>query len=193
MEPKIITISRKLAFIGLFAMLCASGVLAAPKVKRAIVGSIETVDKTAKTVAVKTADGTVETVKWTGKTTVRGLKDGAKAADFAEHEGSHVVVHYTVKGSEKTADAFEYLGRETPKVMEGTIKATDRGARTVVVKTGEGVEETLDLSEHAVVDSEKGIVAGSKFTVKETEGGAKVTVHYTEKSGRKVARFIKHL
>ncbi|MBA3601640.1 MAG: hypothetical protein H0W45_10485 [Acidobacteria bacterium] len=200
MKQKIITTSKKLAHIGLFAALCASGVLAAPIVKRAIVGSIETVDKTAKTVAVKIANGTMETVKWTGKTTVRGLKDGAKAADFAGHEGSHVIVHYTVKGTEKTADAFEYLGRETPKVMEGTIKATDRGARTVVVKTGEGVEETLDLSEHAVVDSGKGIVDAAKFTAKETkegtkatEEGAKVTVHYTEEGERKIAHFIKHL
>lgn len=193
MKHKIITLSKKSVFISLFAIICASGSLAAPKVKRAIIGSIQTVDKTAKTVAVKTADGTVETVKWTGKTTVRGLKDGAKAADFAGHEGSHVVVHYTAKGSEKTAAAFEYLGRETPKVLEGTVKVVSRGARTVVVKTGDGAEETLDLSEHAVVDSEKGIVDATKFTVKETEGGAKVTVHYTEKGGRKVAHFIKHL
>jgi len=193
MKRTVIIMSRKLVFIGLFAMLCASSVLAAPKVKHAIIGSIETVDKTAKTVAIKTADGTIETVKWTGKTTVRGLKAGAKAVDFAGHEGSHVVVHYSVKGAEKTAHAFEYLGRETPKVMEGTIKVIGRGTRTVVVKTGDGAEETLDLSEDAVVDSEKGIVDASKFTAKETEKGSKVIVHYTEEGGRKVAHFIKHL
>ncbi len=193
MKRKIITLSKKLVFIGLFAMLCASSGLAAPKVKRALIGSVETVDKTAKTIAVKTADGTVETIKWTSKTTVRGLKAGAKAVDFAGHEGSHVVVHYTVKGSEKTAHAFKYLGRVTPKVMEGTIKDIGRGTRTIVVKTGDGVEETLDLSEDAVVDSEKGIVDASKFTAKETEKGSKVTVHYTEEGGRKVAHLIKQL
>ncbi len=193
MKRTIITMSRKLVFIGLFAILCASSGLAAPKVKHAIVGSIETVDKIAKTVAIKTADGTVEVFKWTGKTTVRGLKAGAKAVDFAGHEGSHVVVHYSVKGAEKTAHAFEHLGRETPKVMEGTIKIVGNGTRTVVVKTGDGVEETLELSEHAVVDSEKGIVNASKFTTKETEKGSKATVHYTEEGGRKVAHFIKQL
>jgi hypothetical protein len=90
MKRKIITTSKKLVSIGLFAILCASGGLAASKAKHAIIGSIETVDKTAKTVAVKTADGTVETIKWTGKTTVRGLKDGAKPIDFAGQEGSHI-------------------------------------------------------------------------------------------------------
>jgi len=193
MKRKIITTSKKLVFIGLFAILCASGGLAASKVKHAIIGSIETVDKTAKTVAVKTADGTVEIIKWTGKTTVRGLKDGAKAVDFAGHEGAHVVVHYTVKGSEKTAHVIEHMGNMTPKVMEGTIKVVGRAARTVVIKTVDGVEETFNLSEHAVVDSGKGIVDAAKFTAKETEEGAKVTVHYTDEGGRKVAHFIKHL
>ena len=56
--------------------------------------------------------------------------------------------------------------------MEGTIKDIGRGTRTIVVKTGDGVEETLDLSEDAVVDSEKGIVDASKFTAKETEKGS---------------------
>ena len=77
--------------------------------------------------------------------------------------------------------------------MEGTIKVVGSGTRTVVVKTGDGVEETLELSEHAVVDSEKGIVDASKFTAKETEKGSKVIVHYTEEGGRKVAHFIKQL
>ena len=121
------------------------------------------------------------------------MKDGAKAVDFAGLEGSHVVVHYKVKGSEKTASTFEHLGRVTPKIMEGTIKVVGRGTQTVVVKTGDGVEETLDLSEHAVVDSGKGIIDASKFTVKEPREGAKVTVHYTEEGGHKVARFIKRL
>ena len=67
MKRKIITLSKKLVFIGLFALLCASNSLATPKVKHAIIGSIETVDKTAKTVAVKIADGTVETLNGRAK------------------------------------------------------------------------------------------------------------------------------
>lgn len=193
MKLKIITMSKKLMLIGLLMVGCASSGLAAAKVKHAIIGSIETIDKTAKTVAVKTADGTVETIKWTGKTTVHGAKDVAKAADFAGREGSHVVVHYTVEGSEKTAHAFEYLGRETPKVAEGTIKVVGKGTKTVVVKTGDGAEAVFDLSERAVVETGEGTSDAAKFVAKETADGAKVTVHYTEDGGRKVAHFIKRL
>ncbi|HEX8638684.1 MAG TPA: hypothetical protein VF692_11515 [Pyrinomonadaceae bacterium] len=193
MKRKVTSALEKFMFIGLFILISATVAMAASKVKHAIIGSVETIDKTAKTIAVKTADGTVETIKWTGKTAIHGLKEVGKAADFAGREGSHVVVHYTVKGAEKTASAFEYLGRETPKAAEGTIKVVGKGAKTVIVKTGDGAEEVFDLSERAVVDTGKGIEDAAKFTARETSDGAKVTVHYTEEGGRKIAHFIKHL
>src|ERR1700741_1324182 len=58
-----------------------------------VTGTVEKVDSGAKTIAVKSADGTVETVKFTDKTTVHGLKDAAKGSDLAGKEGSHVIVH----------------------------------------------------------------------------------------------------
>src|SRR5205807_7582280 len=75
-----------------------------------ITGTVEKVDAGVKTTAVKTADGTVETVKFTEKTTVHGLKDGAKAADLAGKEGGHVIVHATGAGAEKTAHSVEWFG-----------------------------------------------------------------------------------
>ncbi|MGC2719972.1 MAG: hypothetical protein WA209_10305, partial [Candidatus Acidiferrales bacterium] len=42
-----------------------------------LVGTIDKVDTGAKTVAVKSADGTVTVVKYTDKTAVHGLKDAA--------------------------------------------------------------------------------------------------------------------
>lgn len=191
MKRKFTRASEKIMIVAFLTLISVSGAAASPKVRRAIIGSIETIDQTAKTISVKTADGAVETIKWTGKTAVRGLKDGAKAIDFVGREGSHVVVHYTVKGSEKTASAFEYLGRDTPKVAEGTIKCVGNGAKTVIVKTGDGAEETFDLSEHAVVDTGEGIGDAAKFTADKTADGTKVTLHYTEEGGRKVAHFIK--
>lgn len=193
MKREIVKWSQNLILAGLLTVLCASGGLAAAKVKRAIIGSVETVDKAAKTVAVKTADGTIETIKFTGKTAVRGLKDAAKAVDFAGLEGSFIVAHYTIKGAEKTASAFEYIGRETPKVAEGTIKVVGKAGRTVAVKTAEGSEEVFDLSERAMIDTGEGVADASEFTARETADGARVTVHFTEQGGRKIAHFIKRL
>jgi uncharacterized cupredoxin-like copper-binding protein len=193
MKREIVNWSQKLMFAALTAMLCASCGLAATKVRHAIIGSVEAVDKGAKTVAVKTADGTIETIKFTEKTTVRGLKDAGKAVDFVGREGSSVVVHYTIKGADKTASAFEYIGRETPKVAEGTIKVIGKAGRTVAVKTADGAEEVFDLSERAAVDTGKGVADAAEFTAKETTNGAKVIVHYTEAGGSRIAHFIKKL
>lgn len=184
--------SEKLMLLVLVLLVCVSVVWPAP-VKHAMIGGIEKINKAAETVAIKTADGAVQTVKWTGKTTVHGLKEGAKAVDLVGREGSHLVVHYTVKGAEKTAISFEYIGRETPKVLEGIIKVSGRETRKVAVITGDGAEEVFDLSERAVVDTGKGIASAAEYTAKETADGAKVAVHFTEDGGRRVAHFIKRL
>jgi hypothetical protein len=79
-----------------------------------VAGAVRTVDKTAKTVGLKTADGTEETFKYSEKTTVHGAHDVGKAAQkgaldtyFAGKVGTHVVVRYTVKGADKTANSVE--------------------------------------------------------------------------------------
>ena len=91
----------------LVAMLVAGGVIAAQAaqapaaadkakatnpVEHAIAGTVESVDTTAKTVSIKTADGTVKVVKVTAKTTVDGLKAGADYTALGAEKGSHVVV-----------------------------------------------------------------------------------------------------
>src|SRR5437879_4532810 len=86
-----------------------------------ITGTVEKVDAGAKTIAVKTADGTVETAKFTEKTVVHGLKDGAKGADLVGKEGGHVIVHATGEGAEKTAHSVEWFGEKTVHTTEGTV------------------------------------------------------------------------
>lgn len=75
-----------------------------------ISGVVKKVDKTTKTIVVKTADGTEHTLKYTEKTTVGGAKDAGKGVAkgstdtyLAGKEGAKVTVHYTEKGAEKTA------------------------------------------------------------------------------------------
>ena len=59
----------------------------------------------------------------------------------------------------------------------------DVGAKTVVVKTGDGTEKTFEYTEDAGKDMGKAVGEG-------TEKGAKVTVYYTEEEGKKVAHFL---
>lgn len=93
----------------IFTGLVLPGALAEDLV-HAVSGVVKSVDKTSKTVVIKTADGTEQTFKYTGKTTVDASKDTAKGVDkastdtyLAAKKGSKVTVQYTEKGAEKTA------------------------------------------------------------------------------------------
>jgi len=77
-------------------------------------GFVKHVDKDAKTVVIKTADGTEHTIKYTEKTTVEGTKDAGKGvakgstdAYLAGKTGAKVTVKYVDKGADKTAVAVK--------------------------------------------------------------------------------------
>jgi hypothetical protein len=185
----------KLLVLAVTLTLCAIG-LPAQHIVHAVTGVLTKVDAGAKTIAVKTADGTEEVFKYTDKTMVTGAKateDAAKtvAVDtyMSGKEGTHVVVRYVGKGTEKTAIGIKDLGKDALKVSKGTVTKVDHATQTVAVKTEDGTEATYRLSKDAVVDTEHGVVDGAKFTAKE---GDRVVVHYSEEAGNKIVHFLKH-
>ncbi len=155
-----------------------------------LTGTIEKVDALAKTIAVKTADGTVETVKFTEKTTVHGLKDAAKGADLAGKEGGHVIVHATGEGAEKTAHSVVWVGDKTVHTAEGTVDDVGTGTKTVAVKTADGTKEAFEVAGHATVDTGKTV---GRYSALGAKKGEHVTVYYTEEAGKKIAHVFKHL
>ena len=163
----------------------------------AVSGTVTKVDKKAKTLTVKTEDGTENLFKYSDKTTVHGYHDASKmakagAADtyFEGKEGSHVIIRYTEKGADKAALSVEDFGKEGLKEGRGTVTKVDKAAHTVTVKTEDGTESTYSLGRDAAVDTEKGVVKGTDYTAKE---GDKVVVHYSEDAGNKVAHFFRSL
>ena len=186
--PKSLT--KSLFVVSVVTILAAVPALA---LEHATEGVITRVDSAAKEIAVKTADGTEQVFKFTEKTTMhgaKGVKAGAVHTYLAGKEGTHVIVHYTGEGSEKTAVGVDDFGKDTLKVSKGTVSGVDKAAHTVSVKTEDGSEETYHIGKDTAVDTEHGVVKGTEYTAKE---GEKVSVHYTEEAGKKVAHFIKHI
>jgi hypothetical protein len=181
-------------------LLCATALIStafAQDVVHAVAGAVTRVDKTGKTIAIKTADGSEQVFKFTERTGIRASADTAHAAKmgaldtyFAGKEGTHVVVRYIGKGADKTATLVEDFGKDALKMGKGTVTHVDRAARTVAVKTDAGGEETYKLGSEAVVETDHGVVKGSRYAAKE---GDKVAVHYTEDAGTKVVRFFQKL
>jgi hypothetical protein len=124
----------------------------------------------------------VHVVHFVDRTAVHGAEKTAAGAENAFHgvkEGSEVVVHYTVKGSEATAEEVDNVGKDGLHVTEGTVSHIDRAGKEVVVKTKDGTEETYRMTDRAGKDIGKG-----------AEKSGNVTVYYTEEGGKKVAHFF---
>ncbi|HLZ13947.1 MAG TPA: hypothetical protein VKP58_15295 [Candidatus Acidoferrum sp.] len=163
--------------------------LGAEDVVTAVHGTVTKIDKTGKTVAIKTADGTEHTLHWGKDTIVHGAKGTDVAAKDSWHglkEGTEVVAHATKRGTEDTVVEVDKIGDEGVKKTEGTIKEIDRGGKKLVIKTADGTEHTFVLTGHATADAGKDIGEGS-------EKGAKVVVYSTEHAGKKVAHFFEKL
>jgi len=155
----------------------------------AVEGKVEKIDRTAKTIVVKAADGTEHTFHFVGRTAVHGTEMAGAAAKESFHglvEGSDVVVHYTAKGSVETAEEVDHIGKDGLKASDGTITGFDRAAKTMTIKTADGTEEAYRLSSHAAQDA-------GRDTQDAAKKSAQVTVYYTEEAGHKVAHFFKAL
>ena len=169
---------KKLILQGVVATLLAPLSFAVEAVSTAH-GTISKIDAGAKTIVVKTADGTEHTVRFIAKTTVHGTEVGAKDTFHGLKEGTEVVAHYTSKGAEKTAVEVDKVGKDGLKSVDGTVSDIDRGGKKLVVKSADGTEQAFKMADHAAVETGEGV-----------EKSAKVTVYYTEDAGKKVAHFF---
>jgi hypothetical protein len=152
-----------------------------------LTGEVMKIDRGAKTVLVKVADGTEHTFHFVGRTTVHGAQDTADAAKDSFHglkEGSQVAVHYAAKGTDETAEEVDNIGKDGLKSTEGTVTSIDRGTKTLSVKTADGTDQVYRLTDNAAKDAGQDVAKG-------TEKSTKVTVYYTEEAGHKVAHFFK--
>jgi hypothetical protein len=84
----------------------------------------------------------------------------------------------------------EDFGKESLKAGRGTVTAVDKAAHTVAIRTEDGAVATYKMGSEAVVETDHGVVRGSRYLVKE---GDRVTVHYTENAGEKIVHLFKKL
>jgi hypothetical protein len=151
----------------------------------AVHGTVSRIDSGAKTIVIKTKEGTEHTVRFAGKTAVHGTEAGGQDTFKGVKEGSEVVAHYTTRGAEKTAVEVDRVGKDGLKETEGAVSEINRGTKTISVKTADGSVQTFKMAGHATEDAGRDVG-------KATEKSAKVTVYYTEKAGKKIAHFFEN-
>lgn len=179
----------RIILIAVLVCSLATFVSAVENVVTATRGTVSKIDRTAKTIAVKTADGTEHVFHWAKDTTVHGLNFADMAANDSWHglkEGSEVVTHSTKRGAVDTVVEVDKVGDSGLKRTEGTIKQIDRKGRRLVVESTDGTEHTLILTKHAATDSGKDVANGA-------EKGTKVALYSTEDAGKTVVHFFEKL
>jgi hypothetical protein len=177
--------------VGIAVLVCSltSFAFSVEDVVTATHGTITKIDATAKTIAVKSADGTEHVFYWAKDTSVHGVKAADLAAKDSWHglkEGSEVVAHSTQRGTKDTALEVDKVGDTGLKRTEGTVKEIDRGGKRLVVESADGSEHAFTLTRHAATDSGKDLAAGA-------EKGTKVAVYSTEDAGRSIAHFFEKI
>ena len=176
------TVLRIVALTAQFAL----AVYAADDAASAIHGTVTKVDAGAKTITVKTKDGTEHTIHYADRTVVKGgeaASDAGKDSYKGVKVGSEVVVEYTKKGTVDTADEIDKISKKTAKTMEGTVVRVGKDSKTVTIKTADGTEKTFGTAG-------KGAEISANDVGKGTEKGAKVTITYTEKAGKAIGHFF---
>lgn len=177
--------------IGIAVLVCliTTFAFAVEDVVTATHGTITKIDRAAKTIAVKTADGTEHIFHWAKHTSVHGVDAadlGAKDSWHGLKEGSEVVAHSTKRGAGDTAIEVDKVGDTGLKRTEGTIKEVDRGGKRLVIQSADGSEHAFTLTKHAAADAGKDLAAG-------TEKGTQVAIYSTEDAGKSVAHFFEKI
>ena len=148
----------------------------------ALEGTMKKVYAAASTVIVTTIDGVEHVVHVTKDLLVHGGKSTGVDALQGLREGSTVVVHYTMKGGEASAQEIDGVGDGGLNVTEGVVTRVDRGRKEISIRFDDGKSETFRLTDRAVAE------AGENVNPADS---TRVTVYYSDDAGRKVAHFFK--
>ena len=93
----------------------------AEDVVHAVSGVVKSFDKDAKTVVVKTADGTEHTIKYSDKTSIRvgkQIEHGGADAWLGTKEGERVTVRYTSRAGKETAIGVKDAAQKTGDALK---------------------------------------------------------------------------
>jgi hypothetical protein len=131
---------------------------------------------------VTTVDGAEHVYHFAKGLVVHGGKDLGSGTLEALRPGTSVVVHYRIDGAEQAAEEIDDLAGEGLKVSEGVVVKLDRRHKQITLKLDNGRTETLLLTDRVVSETVDGI---------DDPGTVRVTVYYSDESGKKVAHFVK--
>jgi hypothetical protein len=145
----------------------------------AIEGTVDRFYNGVETIAVKTSDGIRHLFRVTKRTAVHGAGATGEAVDDLE-DGTHVVVHYTGEGTDRTAVEVDRIGDDGLREMHGVLADLDREAKRLSIRLEDGTRETLQLTDRA-----------ARALGKDITSGTTVVAYYTYDDGTRVTHYLR--
>jgi hypothetical protein len=176
-------------FIAIAMLMALSLTTSAQEPRHGIrTGTVQQVDDHAKTITIKSEDGTEHTLQIEARTKFHGVHGTSRnTADTIRglKPGTQVAVHYTAAGTIENAIEIDNIGPDGLKSMEATITHIDRGEKSLTVQTADGSNQTFHISDSTARYAAEQCDQG-------TASSLKVTLYYSgHKEGHAVAHYFK--
>lgn len=141
---------------------------AAQEVVHALVGTVTSIDSAAKTITVKTYDGSEGLFKDRigSKTRIefdKNIRSDSTAAGEFKKSGTGVMVYYFGIGTVRTAVALRNLGPGPFTRIVGTILKFESKEHSISIKESSGTVETFKITSDTVAETDEGAIEGQKL------------------------------
>jgi hypothetical protein len=150
----------------------------------ALEGTMKQFYKAANVVIVTTMDGMKHVYHFTKDLIVHGGKKPGVDAMEGLREGTMIVVHRDVSGSEAAVAEIDLVSEEGLKITEGVVTDINQRKQEITIKYANGTAETLKMTAQAAAENDTRL-AGSDSTV------THIVIYYSDEAGRKVAHYVK--
>lgn len=167
----------------------------AQEVVHALTGMVTAVDPTAKTLTIRTDDGTEGVFKMPVKADGsldfdKSVKAGTVPAASFTKTKTQVLVYYVGLDTERTAVAVQDLGSAPLVTDVGSVVKYSKHDHMLTVKDAKGAEQTFMIGPKTVAETSDGAVEGEKSTPNK---GVQVRVVASAANGVNTALFVRSL
>jgi hypothetical protein len=172
--------------------LLVSFVATAQEVVHAMIGTVVSIDPAAKTITVKTDDGSPGLFKdlINSKTRIefdKNIRKDATAAEEFKKSGAHVIVYYFGLGRERTAVALRRLGSGPFTKTVGTVVKFEEKEHSISIREDSGGVKSFKINSDTIAETDTGAIEGLKLRPNE---GDLIRVTATSENGNATAVLI---
>lgn len=174
-------------------LLMGCGVMSAQEIVHALSGTVVTVDSSAKTILLKTDDGSEGLFKLPSNPDMplqfnAEVKAQTVPAGQFTKENTPVLLYFIGNGDVRTAVAVQELGGSTLLKTGGVVSRMDKHDHQLIVKTASGTSATVTITPRTVAETPDGVMEAERFDPKK---GDNVTMVAMQAAGLETALFVR--